>query len=183
MPLTITVKATNGDLWDPKQECFIFLEKDTEIDLEHSLESLSKWESKWHTPFLDKKQKTEEQSLDYVRCMCLTPNVDPMVFLCLSEDNMREISEYLEDPMTATTIKNDDKRPSRKIVTAEIIYYWMIALQIPESYAKWHLNKLMTLIQVCNIEQQPKKKMSKRKTMASNAALNAARRQRLGSLG
>lgn len=157
----------------------------TKLTLEHSLVSISKWESKWHKPFLSKENKTSEEIIDYVKCMTITQNIDPNAYRLLTDSNLKEINAYIEDPMTATWFnerKNGGGRSSEQI-TSELIYYWMTALQIPFECQKWHLNRLLTLIRICNIKNQPQKKQSKRETMASNAALNAARRKSLGTSG
>ena len=169
------------ELWNPREEVFeVFPE--TELDIEHSLVSVSEWESKWKKPFLVSDDRTEEQLFDYVRCMTLN-KVDPRVYSYLTKENIEDISNYINDPMTATTFREDSRKPSRKIVTSEVIYGWMVALQIPQEYQYWHLNRLMTLIRVCEIQQQPPKKMGKKQTMRSNSALNAARKKRLGTTG
>lgn len=178
--LEITIPACEA--WDEVNEIFINVKEQT-IRLEHSLVSLSKWESKWCKPFLSKENKTYEETIDYIKCMTITQNVDPMVYNFISNDNMRKINEYLNKPMTATTFSKEQSKPNREIVTAEIIYYWMVALNIPFECQKWHLNRLMTLIKVCSIKNQPAKKMSKRDIMSQNAALNAARRKQLNSKG
>lgn len=179
--LKITVPAK--ELFDEKTNEFIVVDTCT-LQLEHSLVSLSKWESKWHKPFITQDSKTVEETIDYIRCMTITQNVNPNVYKALSDDIIREVVEYIEDPMTATTI-NEHKKPGGRpeVPTAEVIYYWMIALNIPFECQKWHLNRLMTLIRVCNIKQDGDKKMSKRETMMSNAAINAARRKRFNSKG
>lgn len=159
--------------------------KPTTLMLEHSLVSLSKWESKWCVPFLTDKPKTVEETIDYIRCMTITQNVDPNVYYFISNDNIAEVNKYISEPMTATWF-SDDKRPgrSREQTTAELIYYAMIALNIPFECQKWHLNRLLTLIKVCNIKNDPDKhKMSKNEMMRKNAALNAARRKKLGTSG
>lgn len=173
--LQITIKGT--ELFDERTNKFIIV-KGATLQLEHSLVSLSKWESKWKTYYLNNKDITQEMSIDYVRCMTTTQNVDPRVYEYLTPENMEEIRKYIDDPMTATTFKNTNSRPpNRSIVTAEIIYYWMVALQIPfDPCQKWHLNRLLTLIRVCDEKNSPKKKMSKRDAMAQQRSLNAARR-------
>lgn len=179
--LRITVPAV--ELWDEARQEFIQTKEQT-LQLEHSLVSLSKWESRWCKPFLSKDEKTTEQVLDYVRCMTITQNVNPDVYYRLSNDNIQQINAYIDAPMTATTFREDKTgKKGREIITSEIIYYWMIAYNIPPEYQKWHLNRLLTLIRVCDIKNQPPKKRSKRDIMATNAALNAARRKQLGTRG
>lgn len=187
MPLRITIPG--AEQYDPVQNLF-YTTKDTTLVLEHSLVSISKWEQKWKIPFISNGTKlTPEQLEDYVRCMTITQNVDPLVYSALTQDNYKQILEYMDDKMTATIIneKNIPKggagRAAGRTVTNELVYYWMAALQIPFSCEKWHFNRLMTLIRVASIEQQPPKQMSKRDIMAQNKSLNAARRARLKSKG
>ena len=179
--LQITIPAI--EQWDESTQEFVYSKAYT-LQLEHSLISLSKWESKWHKPFLSKTEKTTEETIDYIRCMTLTQNVKPEVYFNLSVENILQVNEYIEDPMTATTFVEDrDGKRSREIVTAELIYYWMISLNIPVEFEKWHLNRLLTLIRVCNIKNQPPKKRSRREIMSCNAALNAARKRQLNTNG
>jgi hypothetical protein len=154
------------------------------LSLEHSLVSLSKWESKWCKAFLTKDEKSFEETLDYIKFMTLTQNVDSEVYNYLTNGNISEINEYIEAPMTATYFSDEKtSKTSREQVTAELIYYWMIALNIPFECQKWHLNRLLTLIKVCNIKNQPPKKRSKKDIMSRNAALNAARKKQLNTKG
>lgn len=179
----LEVTIPGREIWDEKSEEFIQT-KDVSIRLEHSLVSLSKWESKWHKPFLGKESKSVEEMADYIRCMTLTQNVDPMVYRFIDDDTMRCVSDYIEDSMTATWFSKEDKSPpSREVVTSEVVYYWMIALNIPFECQKWHLNRLMTLIRVCNAKNAPAKKMNRKQIAKRNAALNAARRKSLNSKG
>lgn len=178
--LTITIPAV--EMWDEKEEQFVY-SPETTLELEHSLVSLSKWESKWQKPFLSGKEKTEEEVLDYIKCMVLTPNVSPDVYDHLTEDNIADINRYIDAPMTATTFSDKNNKPSREIITAELIYYWMITANIPFECQDWHLNRLLTLIKVCGIKNSPKKKMSKREIMSRNASLNAARKKQLNTRG
>lgn len=179
--LQITVPA--AELWDERNQRFIRT-KEQKLQLEHSLVSISKWESKWCKPFLSKNNKTTEETVDYVRCMTLTQNVDPNVYFALTNENIQRVNDYIEAPMTATTFAKDNSgKASREIITSELIYYWMIALQIPDKCEKWHINRLLTLIRVCNIKNQPPKKMSQGEIMRRNSALNAARRKQLNSKG
>ena len=135
-------------------------------------------------PFLDnKKPKTTAETLDYIRCMTITQNVNPEVYKFLTVENIKAINDYIDAPMTATTFSQQNTSRSREIVTSELIYYWMIALNVPMKCEKWHLNRLLTLIRVCNIKNTPPKKMSRKDIMSRNAALNAARRKQLNSKG
>lgn len=170
--------------YDESKNIFIAPKKVKTLRLEHSLVSLSKWESKWHKPFLSKQEKTFEETIDYIKCMTLTQNVSPEVYNHLTDENVTQINKYIEDSMTATTFLEDKSgKNNRKIVTSELIYYWMITLNIPPEYQKWHLNRLLTLIRVCNIENAPPKKTSKRELTSRYAAMNKARREQLKSKG
>lgn len=177
--LTITIPPIES--FDETKEEFITA-KGAVLLLEHSLVSLSKWESKWCKPFLSKDDKTYEETADYIACMTITQNVDSAVYQTIPNSIIEQVNEYIDKPMTATVIRQRTKG-SREIITAEIIYYWMIALQIPFECQKWHLNRLLTLINVCNIKNGPQKKMSQRDVMRRNAELNAARRKSLNSKG
>lgn len=183
----LKIIVPGSEQYDPVQNLF-YTTKDTALTLEHSLVAISKWESKWKKPFVSNQAGfTREQLKDYIKCMTITQNVDPLVYTALTEENYKEILSYMEDPMTATTI-NDKNMPkkgpgSNRAITSELVYYWMTALNIPFECQKWHFNRLMTLIRVASIEQQPPKKMSKRDVMAQNKSLNAARRAKLRSHG
>lgn len=178
--LTITVPAR--ELFDDRTNEFIYTKAHT-LQLEHSLVSISKWESKWHKPFLTKETKTEEEMRDYIRCMTITQNVDPSVYLGLSRNNLIQIKQYIDDTMTATTFNDKNKKQNHQVITSELIYYWMVSLNIPFECQKWHLNRLLTLIHICDIKNTPAKKMSRRDVMNRNSSLNAARRARLGTRG
>lgn len=181
----IEITIPECELFNELTEEFIYA-PEQKLQLEHSLASLYDWESKWNKPFISKNKKTSEESIDYVRCMTLTPNVDPSVYYRLSDDNIQEINGYLERSMTATTFHNYGKpqKPSREIITAEIIYYWMITLGIPlEPCQYWHLDRLFTLIKVCSLKNSPSKKMSKKDLYAHNAAINAANKKLFNSKG
>ena len=179
--LQITIPAL--EQYDEINEEFITTKEQT-LCLEHSLVSLSKWESKWGKPFLSKEVKTFEETVDYVRCMTITQNVNPNVYKNMTNGNIEEVNKYIEAPMTATWFAEDrNGKGNRETITSELIYYWMISLNIPFECQKWHLNRLLTLIRVCNVKNQPPKKMSKRDIMSRNAALNAARRKQLNSRG
>lgn len=180
----ITITIPPSEYYDQRENRFYRNEKEQKIALEHSLVSISKWESKWHKPFLSDKKKTLEESLDYIRCMTVTQNVNPEVYKFMTRKNFEEVNAYIEDPMTASWISEPKSGPKNgEIITSELIYYWMIALQIPMECQKWHLNRLLMLIRICNVKNQPPKKMSKAELARRNHALNAARRKRSGSRG
>ena len=169
--------------WDEEKQEFVE-PKVKVLQLEHSLVSLSKWESKWCKAFLSKKDKTYGETLDYIKCMTITQNVDPDVYNHLTRENVVQVNKYIEAPMTATFFSDDKTgKASREVITSELIYYWMIALNIPFECQKWHLNRLLTLIKVCNIKNSPPKKRSRKELMSRNAALNAARRKQMNSKG
>lgn len=179
--LQITIPSR--ELWDEEHSEFINI-KEQVLQLEHSLVSISKWEAKWCKVFLSKKDKTYEEKIDYIKCMTITQNVNPYIYKCLTEENIEQINNYISAPMTATWFSDEKEGPSnREQVTSELIYYWMIAFNIPFDCQRWHLNRLLTLIKVCNIKNKDPKKMSKRDIMNRNAALNAARRKQLNTRG
>lgn len=181
--LKIVVPA--GEIYDPATNEFINT-KEQILQLEHSLITLSKWEAKWHIHFINNKKITTEQMLDYIRCMTMTPNVDPNVYLVLTKENLNEISDYINNPMTATTVHNHKKpgaAPSREITTSEVLYYQMIQFGIPFECEKWHLNRLLMLIKVCAAYSSPDKKMSKSAIAKQYSQLNNARRAAMHTKG
>lgn len=169
-------------LWDEINEVFLF-SKEYKLTLEHSLISLSKWEAKWHKPFLTKTQKSDEESLDYIRCMTINKDIDSQSYNFISKKIMDDINLYIEDPMTATTFQKEEKKPSREIITSELIYFWMVNYSIPFECEKWHLNRLLTLINVCSIKNQPKKKLGRKALNSRNTALNEARLRQYNTTG
>lgn len=179
----LRLKIAPTEMWDERKQEFVQT-GERELMLEHSLVSLAKWESKWQKPFLDQKPKTGDEMLDYVRCMTITQNVSPETYSRLTTGNMAEIKQYISRPMTATTFSAEQhgNRNGEK-TTAELIYYWMVTLSIPFECEKWHLNRLLALIRVCNLKNQPARKKSQRAILQENRALNAARRQRLRTRG
>ena len=180
--LSLKIKAKED--YDSEKNEFYTIKEQT-LNLEHSLIALSKWEGKWKKPFLSDKALTREELLDYIRCMAIN-QVDDTIFSHLNDSEISQIAKYIEDPMTATTISNLDptKGNKKEIMTAEIFYYYMTALNIPFECQKWHLNRLYTLIQVCAIKNQAEQpKMGKKATGKYNHALNQARRAKTGSRG
>lgn len=178
--LTITVPAR--EFFDEQNNTF-FSTKEQTLQLEHSLVSLSKWESKWCKPFLSKDEKTMEQTIDYIKCMTITQNVDPNVYNMLTKSNIDDINNYIGAPMTATTFNNQQSKSNNEVTTSELIYYWMISFNIPMECQKWHLNRLLTLIRVCNVKNTPPKKMSRRDVASRYAAINASRKKQLNTHG
>lgn len=180
----LTINIPDKEMFDEKTQEFFTL-KGQKLQLEHSLVSISKWESKWHKAFLNPKlEKTTEETIDYIRCMTITQNVDPSIYRRLTKKNYDQINNYIDDPMTATTFsENKSKGRNNEIPTSELIYYWMISLNIPMECQKWHLNRLLTLIRVFNVKSESPKKMSKREVMNRYSSLNAARRKQLNSAG
>ena len=179
----LEVVVPGCELFDESQMEFI-MTSPTKLQLEHSLVSISKWESRWHKPFLGQEKRTHEESLDYIRCMTINRgDVNPMVYRSIPDKIMRQINNYIDDPMTATTFSEKEKGGSKQIVTSELLYYYMTALNIPFECQKWHLNRLLVLIRVCSIKNQPPKKMSKGETRKKYAGINAMRRARTGSKG
>lgn len=157
--------------------------KDVNLQLEHSLVSVAKWEAAWNRPFLTSDEKTSEETLDYIRCMTITQNIRGEHYNNMTNDQIKKIYEYIDAPMTATTLPKQTGRGSREIVTSELIYYWMFTYNIPMECQKWHLNRLLTLIQVCNIKNQPEKKMSRSAIASRNRELNNQRRQAMNTKG
>lgn len=181
--LTISIKGI--EQYDEAANEFITTE-DTVLNLEHSLISISKWEAKWQKPFLSKyNKKTVDETLDYVKCMTLNKNVDENVYTALSDDELIKINNYIENPMTATRFPDINKKSgsSSEEITAELIYYWMVAYNIPFECEKWHLNRLLTLVKVCEFKNTPEKKMSKSEIMNRNRMLNEQRKQQLQTKG
>lgn len=180
--LSINIKSR--ELFDERTSEFITVKGGT-LKLEHSLVSISKWESKWKIPFLSKKKKTNVQIDDYIRCMSVNGDPDPILIASISSEDKNRIIDYIEEKQTATWFSNlDDKRNTQSdVITSELIYYWMIEYQIPHEYEKWHLSRLLTLIEICNRKNSTPKKMSQAEIMARNKVLNAERKARLHSRG
>lgn len=169
--------------YDELHEEFIEI-KEQRLQVEHSLVSISKWESKWCKPFLTKDPKTIEETLDYVKCMTITQNIPEKVYSNLTTNNITEVSKYIEASMTATWFTIDKQASvSKEIITSEIIYYWMITYNIPFECQKWHLNRLLTLIKVCDKKNTPNKQMSTAEIMERNRNLNNERRKKYNNKG
>lgn len=179
--LRISVPET--ELYDDQRREFVTIAS-TELVLEHSLVSISKWEARWGVPFLDTKNKTSEQTLDYIRSMTVGDEPDPIVYSLLKARDLEAVTEYIASPMTATTVRELKQSANNGVVvTSELIYYWMIAMSIPFECQHWHLNRLITLIRVCQAKSGDQKKMSSKEIAEQNRKLNAQRRAKLNSRG
>lgn len=179
--LIITVPG--DEHFDEESQEFVTI-GDVVLELEHSLVSLSKWESLVEKPFLGHGEKTTEEVLKYIEIMIQTPNVPPEIVHRLSQKNFTEINQYIDAKMTATWFSEvGNKQKSREVITAELIYFWMISFNIPFECETWHLNRLFTLIKICNVKNEKPKKMSKSEIAARNRELNAQRKAQLGTRG
>lgn len=179
----LEIEIGKAEYYDEKTEHFI-KPPTKKVKLEHSLRSLAKWESKWKKAFLSIKNITHEEFVDYVRCMEVTGLIDPNIFKYLTDEQMNIVDAYIADKMTATTIhRRGPQKPSRETVTAEVIYFWMIQYGIPPDYDKWHLNRLLTLIEVCSVKGGPQKKMSRKEQLAEQRAINASRKSKYKTRG
>lgn len=180
--LEITIPCS--ELFDDARQEFIVTEEQT-IKLEHSLVALHNWESKWHVPYISDKKKTAEQTLDYIKMMTITENVDPNVYMVIGSSMkiQEDIQKYMDDSQTASIVKSTGGGNTGEFVTAESIYYWMISLQIPVEFQHWHINRLLALIKFCNAKNAPKKKMSRSEILSQNRTINNARRKASGSKG
>jgi hypothetical protein len=178
----LRLEVTKSEAFDEETQEFVTVSTDV-LELEHSLASLSKWESRYEKPFLSEVSKTPEELFDYVIMMTLTPDVPLEVFSRLSEANIDAVDKYINSKQHATTFHEEGEQRSREIITAEIIYYWMVAMEIPFECQYWHLNRLLALIRVVNIKNAPKKNMSTTEIAQRNRALNAQRKAQLGTTG
>lgn len=174
----------SAELYDEEENLFTKVEDDVVIDLEHSLLSVSKWESIYNKPFLSSEQKNSEEILGYIEAMMIDPNLDPDVLKKLSRVNVEQIQNYIDSTQSATTFgEMPERRGPSEVITSELIYYWMVAFTIPFECERWHLNRLFALIRICNIKNSKPKKLSRTELARKNAELNAKRRKELGTSG
>lgn len=178
----LKIRVPDGEFFNNHLQEFRTVKGQT-IQLEHSLISLSRWESKWKKPFLDGKEKTRDESIDYIRCMSLTKGVDPLLYASIPGALLNKIFEYVYSQRTATTFKNTRGGGSKEVVTSELIYFWMIYHGVPIECEKWHLSRLLALIRICDIKQGPQQKMSRNDIFSQNRSLNAARKRNLRTSG
>ena len=179
----LTIKVSLTELFDEEKQEFV--EGVTfDLKLEHSLVSLSKWEQMYEKSFMGTEEKTDEELIGYIQCMITTPNWDVQLLYRLTEDNLQEINNYINAKMTATTFHDPPGAPkTREVITSELIYYWMTVFNIPFECEHWHLNRLFTLIRVCNVKQSKPKKMTSQEAARQRAELNARRRAQYGTSG
>lgn len=178
----LTLRVSPKEYYDSLSETFVDI-PGCIVKLEHSLLAISKWESVWHKPFISNKEKERDEVLHYIECM-LVDEIDDTSFInYLSQHEMNQIEEYIGNPYTATTINNPDTKPNRDVITSELIYYWMVAGQIPFEAEKWHINRLFMLLNICGIKNNPPKKQSAKTIMSRNRALNEARKKSMGTSG
>jgi hypothetical protein len=181
----LQLEIPERELFDESTSSFLTIKKES-LQLEHSLVSLSKWEANWRKPFLGKETKTTEETIDYIKCMTVTQNIKNEVYDHLPGEVFSKVDQYIQAPMSATWFSdntNTQPQQNREVITAEIIYYWMITLNIPMECQKWHLNRLLTLIKVCNLKNQPAKKQSRHDMLSQRAAANAARKAQYNTPG
>lgn len=178
----LTIIIPTSELYDEVKNEFIYYPSVT-LRLSHSLSSISKWESKWHKPFFSNDDKTNEQVLDYIQCMSLDGDINEEIYGRLTPENYNDISNYINDSMTATSFLDDNSSKTQTIITSEIIYYWLIAYNIPFECQYWHINRLLTLVKVCKIKNDPPKKMSRAEVLSRNKELNKQRKQKLNTKG
>lgn len=179
----LVIEVPEVEYYDDSKQEFVKIGGEN-LRLEHSLVSLSKWESFWEKPFLSENDKSSEEIMYYIKCMTLDEDVSPDTYLALSSENINDITEYINAKMTATWFAEEKAKPGRKeVITSEIIYYWMISFNIPFECQHWHLKRLLTLITVCSKKNEAPKKMSKADIAARNRALNEQRRAQYNTKG
>lgn len=179
----LTIIIPSRELYNEETEEFVET-KAYRLQLKHSLVSVSKWEAQWKKPFLIPDPKTQAETIDYIRCMTITQNIPSEAYTFLTRDNIQDINEYIDDAMSATIVNDPETGAgSREVITSELIYQWMIALTIPFECQKWHLNRLLTLVRVCNIKNSPPKKMGRGELLRRNRDLNNKRREMLNTKG
>lgn len=179
----------SGEYFDETDSSFVYV-NEQRLQLKHSLVSISKWEAKWGRAFLSTTPKTSEQTMDYIVCMTITQNVNPLTYSQITNAQIGEIADYINHPMSATVLPGETNTSTKiiapvkqDVITSELIYYYMTALNIPFECQKWHLNRLLTFIKVCSVKTAPKEKMSKGDLLRRNRELNKERQEKLNTKG
>lgn len=179
----LRIVIDGDELFDEETNTFEMVDS-VVLDLEHSLLSLSKWESKYEKAFLAPTEKTPEEVLNYLKMMIVSPNVDPDVLNKCSQANIDEIQAYIDSTQSATTFgQMPERRGPGETITSELIYYWMVSFNIPFECQEWHLNRLFALVRICNIKNSKQKKMPRHEVAQRNRELNARRKAELGTTG
>lgn len=172
----LTVEIPEIELYDEETSTFFINSKKEIFQVEHSLISISKWESKWTKPFLSKEPKTLEETIDYIKCMTITQNVNPDVYKFIPTPVRKQIEAYIDAKMTASWFKENPNTPKNsEVITSELVYYWMISLNIPFECQKWHFNRLLALIRVCNVKNSKPQKTNRKEMAANRTLLNQKR--------
>lgn len=161
----------------------IFGDEEVEVEFEHSLLALSKWESKHQTPFLSSAPKEQLQLFEYFECMIVTPGVDPNIVYAIAPEDLVLLEQYLEYKPTASSVPRTQVRNNNEITTSELIYYWMVALKIPFVAESWNIHRLLMLVEIANFKQQPAKKQSTAEAVSKWKEQNAKNKARFGTDG
>jgi hypothetical protein len=171
----LTITVLGEEHWDQENEKFVYPDS-FKLELEHSLVSLSKWESKWEVPFLGEKPKTTEMVLDYIECMILTPDPPADWISKLSKENIEEITAYFDSKQSATWFNDHHPEPKTgETITSELVYYWLDICDIDWQAQYWHLNRLLTLVKIHTVKQAKPKPMSRSEMLRRRRALNKQR--------
>lgn len=178
----LTISIPDREFYNEKENRVI-LSKGRTIQLEHSLISISRWESKWEKPYLSNKEKTYDEALSYIQCMTVTPNVDPVLYFQLGKKEFEMIDHYIHRKMTATTVNHRKKGGRSQIITSEVIYYQMILYGVPFECEKWHLNRLLMLLDVCSAKGGTQEKMPLREQLDEQRRLNEQRMKQFKTRG
>ena len=185
MPIVVTVPKS--EVYDEENDIFYEIKNEVTLVMEHNLIAISRWESKFHKPYLTKDTKTNEEILYYLECMTITKGVESYVYRCIPKSELLRITEYINDPMTGTTVRESPyakKQGKEEIQSAELLYYYMFKLGIPKECENWHLNRLMTLMKVYGAkDEKPDGKASRSELIARNRAINARNRSKYHSKG
>jgi hypothetical protein len=179
----LVITIVEDELFNNETQEFIPINSVT-LELEHSLLSVSKWESKYQKPFLAAGEKSVDEIFDYIKLMVITKDVPPEVFGRFSSQNLDAVNAYIESKQSATTFGEMPKKPGRsETITSELIYYWMVMFNIPFECETWHLNRLFSLIRICNVKNSKPKKMSRSEMIQQRNELNARRKAEMGTSG